>query len=159
MTPLDVLLLVNELNRSGPRSLTAGTLGGPFYDVNSDWTLTSNDALNVINQLNRLLAPSSGGEGEANLGTVDIQLIAPAWPEQLHAASTRTAASEARISRLRAAQVDQVFEEASWSTWAPLEEETSEAPRLAGNTEEDPFEADTDLSELLELIARPTRSR
>ena len=159
VTPLDVLLLVNELNRSGPRSLTAGTLGGPFYDVNSDWTLTSNDALNVINQLNRLLAPSSGGEGEANLGTVDIQLIAPAWPEQLHAASTRTAASEARISRLRAAQVDQVFEEESWSTWAPLEEETSQAPRLAGNTEEDPFEADTDLSELLELIARPTRSR
>jgi hypothetical protein len=68
VVPLDVLLIVNELNLSGPRLLptpTGDQSPPPFLDTNGDGNLTPSDVLVVINFLN---SPGgmSGAEGEAS---------------------------------------------------------------------------------------------
>ena len=54
VTPLDVLLLINNLNSDGSRELPprAQHGGDPLYDVNGDSFLTPLDALIVINAIN-----------------------------------------------------------------------------------------------------------
>lgn len=54
VTPLDVLLLVNNLNSDGTRELPPRSqhTGEPFYDVNGDNLLTPLDVLIVINAIN-----------------------------------------------------------------------------------------------------------
>jgi hypothetical protein len=61
--PLDALIVINDLNRNGPRSLKTTDPTFPFLDVNGDLSVSPIDALQIINFLNR--QPSSGGgEGE-----------------------------------------------------------------------------------------------
>jgi VCBS repeat-containing protein len=53
LTPIDALIVINELNDSGGSSRRAVAATGPmFYDVNGDESLTPIDALMVINALN-----------------------------------------------------------------------------------------------------------
>jgi hypothetical protein len=63
VTPIDALLVIIQLNSSGPRTLAAPTASftpAPFIDVNHDGLVTPLDALLVIIRLN-----SASGEGEA----------------------------------------------------------------------------------------------
>lgn len=66
ITPIDALLIINEINLRGARSLVGSDLAFPPYiDTNGDNLLTGNDVLQVINYINA--HPSSGrvsGEGE-----------------------------------------------------------------------------------------------
>lgn len=59
VTPIDALIVINSLNRSGPRSLgdTPRQHGDQFLDVNADGNLSPLDALLVINAINRNLTP------------------------------------------------------------------------------------------------------
>ena len=53
VSPLDALLVINELNKSGGHALpTEKTLGSPFWDTSGDQTISPIDALLVINLLN-----------------------------------------------------------------------------------------------------------
>ena len=54
VTPVDVLLLINNLNSDGSRELPPRSqhTGDPFYDVNGDNFLTPLDVLIVINAIN-----------------------------------------------------------------------------------------------------------
>lgn len=62
--PLDVLILINEINRNGSRALDgSGVTSPPYYDVNGDRTLAPIDVLQVINYINRTSALGVG-EGE-----------------------------------------------------------------------------------------------
>ena len=56
VTPLDVLLLINNLNSNGSREFPSRTLhtGDPLYDVNGDNFLTPLDVLVVINAINNI---------------------------------------------------------------------------------------------------------
>lgn len=61
--PLDALIVINDLNRNGPRRLQTTDPTFPYLDVNGDLSVSPIDALQIINFLNR--QPSSGGgEGE-----------------------------------------------------------------------------------------------
>jgi hypothetical protein len=64
-SPVDALIIINELNQVGPRMLDPGDIGGdggsglqaagqfsPFIDTNGDGRLTAADALLIINKLN-----------------------------------------------------------------------------------------------------------
>jgi hypothetical protein len=59
-SPLDALIVINQLNQGGPRmlgdeggsGLQAAGLFSPFIDTNGDGRLTASDALLVINKLN-----------------------------------------------------------------------------------------------------------
>ena len=55
VTPLDALLLINNLNSDGARELPPRSqhAGEPFYDVNGDNLLTPLDVLIVINAINK----------------------------------------------------------------------------------------------------------
>ena len=65
VSALDVLLLINEINRTGPRALplvpAAGQTLPPYLDTNGDSVLEAVDVLNIVNYLNSQAA----GEGEA----------------------------------------------------------------------------------------------
>ena len=67
VTPMDALIVLNELNRGGVRGLEGEAVAeARFVDVNGDNTLTALDALKVINALNR-------GEG-TNVPVVEVML-------------------------------------------------------------------------------------
>ncbi len=61
VSPVDALIVINDLNETGPRELPPG--GGESYlDVSEDGSVSAIDVLLVINYLNE---PINGGEGEA----------------------------------------------------------------------------------------------
>jgi hypothetical protein len=64
VTPLDALVLINDLNASGSRTLPwipRDATGHHYLDVNADGFVTPLDVLNVINFLNN---PSAGTDGD-----------------------------------------------------------------------------------------------
>jgi len=64
ITALDVLVVINEINRNGARPLDSSALvPPPYYDVDGNRSLEALDALIVINFIN---APPPNGEGEVN---------------------------------------------------------------------------------------------
>jgi hypothetical protein len=70
VTPLDVLLVINDVNAYGARALSGGASGESpanrtYLDVNADRFVSPIDALMVINHLNSLSGAGSG-EGEGN---------------------------------------------------------------------------------------------
>ncbi len=72
--PLDVLVLINEINRAGSRGLDGSGLSTPpYFDVNGDRSIGPIDVLQVINYINRNSSTgggsgSGGGEGETPTG-------------------------------------------------------------------------------------------
>jgi hypothetical protein len=69
---LDVLVLINEINKNGARSLpTSGLSSPPFYDPNGDRILDALDVLQVINFINsgqNSLGGTGGGSSGGGLG-------------------------------------------------------------------------------------------
>lgn len=64
VSPLDVLLIINYINRGGATQLPSRTIKEkPFLDVNNDGLLGPVDALIIINYINR-----GNGEGESPAG-------------------------------------------------------------------------------------------
>jgi hypothetical protein len=79
VTPIDVLLVINDVNAYGARSLSGGASGeGPanrvYLDVNSDRFVSPIDALLVINYLNSS-SKIGAGEGESAGGSADVALL------------------------------------------------------------------------------------
>ena len=68
VSPIDALLVINDLNAIGARPLVDPPTGPPFIDVNGDGFLSPLDALLVINYLNR----GGAGEGESATGTREV---------------------------------------------------------------------------------------
>lgn len=76
VTAIDALIIINELNRRGPRPLNVLTdFAPPYIDVNGDFSINAIDALSVINYLNSLQfggAPGgASGEGEAAFDEIE----------------------------------------------------------------------------------------
>jgi hypothetical protein len=63
ITPTDVRIIINDINRIGPRRLLdfPRNLPPPFLDVNGDGFVAPGDVLILINEINR---PSGSSEGE-----------------------------------------------------------------------------------------------
>jgi hypothetical protein len=73
VSPLDALLVINDLNRNGGRVLAGtGIVAPPYVDVSGDGRVSPLDALLVINALN---SRNSAGSAEGEVG-----LSAPAIP-------------------------------------------------------------------------------
>jgi hypothetical protein len=66
--PIDALLVINALNRSGSGELGSTNNSPPYIDVNGDGFITPLDALLVINELNRL----SSGNGQAEQQGLEV---------------------------------------------------------------------------------------
>ena len=77
--PLDVLIVVNELNSAGIRKLpppVPGQPAFPYFDTSGDGDLTPLDALLVVNALNDQ-AGIAIGEGEPDLGSSGLSAERP----------------------------------------------------------------------------------
>lgn len=87
----DVLVIINELNRSGARSLAGFSRGPsiPYYDVNGDEFLSPLDALRVIQNINRR---GAGGEPPSEEAAVAEEVAAA--EEVSRAEETRVALRE-----------------------------------------------------------------
>jgi hypothetical protein len=88
ISPIDALLVINELNRNGSYKLSVDRprpLTQPFYDVNPDGYISPIDALLVINRLNR---DGDGGEGEMSVlnDRTQLMLVAPEMMDYSHTA-------------------------------------------------------------------------
>ncbi|HHK41832.1 MAG TPA: hypothetical protein ENJ50_05375 [Planctomycetaceae bacterium] len=82
VTPLDVLLVVIDLNTNGARSLlpvNGAPLPPPFVDVNGDDVVSPKDILEVVSTLTALTSSSGQGEGEGVVW-VERPRTAPASP-------------------------------------------------------------------------------
>ena len=76
VSPLDVLVLIDEINRNGTRPLPPQSgIPNRYWDVNADRSLDPLDVLEVINFYNR---GSSGGEGESS--SID-SLVDSVWSQ------------------------------------------------------------------------------
>jgi VCBS repeat-containing protein len=73
VSPIDVLVVVNDLNARGARSLPIPPVPPftppPFLDVNGDRSVSPQDALSVINHLN---SGGTEGEGESNSDSLQV---------------------------------------------------------------------------------------
>ncbi|MEQ1829730.1 MAG: dockerin type I domain-containing protein, partial [Pirellula sp.] len=76
ISPIDVLVIINEINRNGARPLTGTTLvAPPYYDVNGNREIEALDVLVVINFIN---ANPGNGEGEFDWSvdwTLDNEMV------------------------------------------------------------------------------------
>jgi len=116
VSPIDALIVINDLQRKGTRILSPTEfVPPPFIDVNGSGSVEPIDVLNVINFLNTQSRTGSGeGEGEGE-GNPAISSAAPAvtvtsgttianvvmvTPEQYAAAVNARVAQESRQARL-----------------------------------------------------------
>ncbi|MFO0871157.1 MAG: dockerin type I domain-containing protein, partial [Pirellulales bacterium] len=98
VTPLDVLLVINDMNNNGSRALVTGAGGEAgasrvYLDVNRDLHVTPIDALLVVNYLNE----GPNGEGEAAADPLSVALDSLA-PENSTVVAGIAAASDASAS-------------------------------------------------------------
>jgi hypothetical protein len=89
ITPLDALLIINELNARGSRqlpplptgegedSLDDATAPQPIFDVNGDGYLSPSDALAVINVLNAFPADNAAATSDSTTAAVDTLMQSP----------------------------------------------------------------------------------
>ncbi len=82
VSPIDILLVLNDLNLNRPRRLDPTEFTPPpFIDVNGDGNVGPIDALEVINFLN--LRGNGGGEGEVSADAFVPQFVHMVTPEQM----------------------------------------------------------------------------
>ncbi|MEO1615854.1 MAG: tandem-95 repeat protein [Planctomycetota bacterium] len=76
VTPIDALLVINHLARSGEPSIpvTESDAGPPYYDVTGDQSISPLDALNVITELGRIVSGEGEGLGDAGSLVDPLQL-------------------------------------------------------------------------------------
>jgi len=104
VTPLDVLLGINQLNERGPRKLTAddSVLGGTprYLDVNGDGTHSALDVLVIINRFNATVQGEAEGEFSPMEADVPLPTMEPILAGQatVIAVSTQTAFREQATS-------------------------------------------------------------
>ena len=167
VTPQDVLLLINEINRNGSGTLpprTAQQPGPPyFFDPNGDGDLTPYDVLQVINFINRGESeqepPDDGGEGEP--GGIDYGWLAalattsPLIPASMpHSSTIPGLQADQRVAWLATA-VDDAAYRTTYRQWGgPFELETWQ--RLELRRDSDVWEAaDSDLPDGEALLDDP----
>ncbi len=83
VTPTDVLILINELNRNGAHVLPPTYVGPHFFDVNGDGFISPQDVLMVLNWLNNqrsVFATDVEGEAPASRQS---ELAVERWSDEL----------------------------------------------------------------------------
>ncbi|MCB9924064.1 MAG: hypothetical protein H6822_17920 [Planctomycetaceae bacterium] len=77
VSPIDALLIINELNSNGSRKLTSADVTPPFMDVNGDGYVAPIDVLQVINDIESSL-PEGESYVEAGVPVASERIVAPA---------------------------------------------------------------------------------
>ncbi len=132
VTPVDALLLINQLNTSGAHPLVGSAMiVGPFYDPSGDGTLSPVDVLAVINWLNAQTGAGAEGESEVTanmLGEDDIAWYPGAGSGVTVDAVRTGSASQAKLPAAAPADAGRVSGLDS-AVWAVLRSEDTAAAR------------------------------
>ena len=67
VSPIDALIVINQLNETGSRDLSGDAVDRPFYDANRDNFVSPLDALVIINHINDRSASTDEPEAESAL--------------------------------------------------------------------------------------------
>jgi hypothetical protein len=137
IVPRDVLLVINEINRSGARKLPAPagtTLPAVRYDANGDGFVTSNDVLQIINHINAVgnSGEGEGGEGEGTVAGNSFSLIvAPESASMPGAPVVEAVSPQAELNRNESVWMAENCEltEPDRSSISPQDESPNESPR------------------------------
>lgn len=81
VSPIDALILINDINLNGDRVLPASTTRPPFLDVDGDGSISPLDVLAVVNFINDRGNAAGEGEGEGmeSLGWFQtVEIMSPA---------------------------------------------------------------------------------
>jgi VCBS repeat-containing protein len=81
VSPIDALILINDINKNGDRVLPANAPRPPYLDVDGDGSLSPLDVLSVVNFINDQGNSGSEGEGEGmqSLGWFEtVEIMSPA---------------------------------------------------------------------------------
>ncbi|TWU57386.1 dockerin type I domain-containing protein [Rubripirellula reticaptiva] len=101
VTARDALVIINDLTRSGPRTLSAGDLEGFDVDVNNDGTVSALDALLVINAISR---NRNSGDGEQFVSQTEMTSQTSMTAETVIVGSERESVDTTRSSWLLTVQ-------------------------------------------------------
>jgi hypothetical protein len=105
VSPIDALLVINDLNKNGVRTLQPGEFTPPpFIDVTGDRRIDPSDVLTVINYLNNSGGGGGEGEGEGEADSINIDaqagagamLVTMVTPEQMLATVANEVATVAQ---------------------------------------------------------------
>ena len=95
ITPLDVLTLVNDINRNGLRDLPTGTpSSAPYLDVNGNGKLDPLDVLEIVNAINAKSGANGEGESVAAIH-IDNAFASPHYETLISKQATQFAESSA----------------------------------------------------------------
>ena len=149
VVPLDALLVINDLNTLGARTLPAPTAElqpPPYLDVNGDGSVSPIDALQVITELNDQLA----GETAEVLFPLDFHSLAVAAEGE---------AAPVQLSADADDPVDRAWAELGLSndlSWRGWEEGVEMESRRERTIKNNPFLLDTRLEEIIvdDLVGR-----
>lgn len=79
VSPIDALILINDINLNGDRVLPASTTRPPFLDVDGDGSISPLDVLAVVNFINERGNAAGEGEGMESLGWFqNVEIMSPA---------------------------------------------------------------------------------
>jgi hypothetical protein len=162
VSPIDALLIINELNLRGARALEYPRPGGasaPFYDVNGDGQISPVDSAAVISYLND--PPAGSGEGESsNIESTSASMTStPAAANDGNASSSLFAAPLWVASDSRSLEIDDAEGEApsandgeqktGAASWSPMYLADSNPSLTSSGAAHDGLDDDDDLLGLL----------
>jgi hypothetical protein len=156
VSPIDALLVINELNRHGSRKLmppSGNVAPPPYYDVNGDYYVSPIDVLLIINHLTR-----AGGEGEADDSATSGTAATTSWAMVANAESPEvavlnaTAKERAGDSRADDSRASTRFLESLDLLYARLDEAKGAKMWEPGLSRRDALS--DDLTEFLESLLR-----
>ena len=102
ISPVDALIVINDLNSNGARELVGAATEPPYLDVNMDGLVSPSDILIVINHLNQV-AEAENAEGEADAPVLAAVQAAPATADNASAAQESVASQSTDDSAVDAA--------------------------------------------------------
>jgi len=148
ISPLDALLIINNLNAFGPRQLTPLDATPPFLDVSGDGFVSPIDVLRIVNAIEDAI----GGEGEAEASS--LRLVSGARPIEYVGSSISEVGSRPNsptaVQRRVENGVESAVAEAEASASAPI----WPCHRAAATVSRDELEQEnTELPSALELEA------
>jgi large repetitive protein len=127
VSPIDALILINDINLNGDRVLPASTTRPPFLDVDGDGSLSPLDVLAVVNFINEQGNAAGEGEGIESLGWFEnVQIMSPAQFAEVCDADL-TLQIEREIGNYLATSLDDSIEMGPMQYLGDIEEDEDES--------------------------------
>ncbi len=156
VSPLDALIIINELNTNGSQVLVGSATGAPYLDTSRDGHVSSLDVLLVINELNSR-QPAGEGEGLTLANSLTVNGTLPSASSSLDAAMASLDSRRIAVIPGSTNRLDESTEDSADSFFASLGDEARDESQVFPVADLDTSDIDraepVRLKELDELFA------